>query len=271
MILRIAAGAIGALAFTAHAIAADTSGRDDRLALMVSGTSLKTTGFDSDDGWGASALWLHNFNANVVAGLGGEHQTIADADWNFGILTFNYGFGQAERRTNLYLEGREGSGEDLTHSYGYSIYTAGLYQNLTRQLSLQLEDKQIDVDTVYGNLPKLGIQYLWSPSFSTIVSYQHSVSGTLGTRITTVRFDGYRRGTNYFVGTANGQASPVVINLQTGIASPGVTLHEYFVGVSNPFSVADLSVILDYSKLAETDKWTLSFTCMLHKRRGGTQ
>jgi hypothetical protein len=268
----VAAGTLGiaALACATQLFAADTSGRDDRLALMVSGSTLGSTleGFDTDTGWGASALWLHNFSANAILGVGGEHQSISDADWNFGIVSLSYGFGPSERRTTLYVDGREGSGKDLTHSYGYSIYAAGLYQNLTRQLSLQLEDKQIDVDTVHGNLPKLGLQYLWSPKLSTAVSYQHSVSGTLGTRITTVRVDSYQKSVNLFAGAANGQASPVVINLQTGIASPGVVLHEYFVGVAKPFSRADLSVLLDYSKLADTERWTLSFNCMLHKRQG---
>ncbi len=255
---------LAACACTAQTFAADTSGRDDRLALMASGSTLTNT----DGGWGASALWLHNFNTNALIGVGGEHQTIGDADWNFGILNFNYGFGQSEHRTNLYFDGREGSGEDLTHSYGYSIYSVGLYQNLTKRLSLQLEDKQIDVDTVRGNLPKLGLQYLWSPKLSTALSYQHSVSGSLGTRITTLRVDSYQNGVNYFVGAANGQASPVIINLQTGMESGSVVLHEYYIGVGKPFSRADLSVLLDYAKLADSERWTLSFNTMLHKRRG---
>ncbi len=262
----LAAGLMGvaAIAASTQLCAADTSGRDDRLAVMAQGTTLTGT----DGGWGASALWLHNFNTTTVLGVGGEHQTIGDADWNFGILSFNYGFGQAEHRTTLYVDGRQGSGDDLTHSYDYAIYSAGLYQNLTKQLSLQLEDKQIDVDTVQGNLPKLGLQYLWTPSLSTAVSYQHSVSGNLGTRITTVRIDSYQKGVNYFAGAANGQATPVIINLQTDLRIPAMVLHEYFIGVGRPGSRADLSVLLDYSKLADSEKWTLSFNAMLHKRQG---
>ncbi len=159
--LATAALSLAAFAVPAPSLAADLSGRDDRLAVMVSGSTIEND-FISDNGWGASALWLHNFNANVVLGVGGEHQTLSDADWNFGIVSFNYGFGPAGRRTNVYVDGRQGSGEDLTHSYDYGIYTAGLYQSLTKQLTLQLEDKQVDVDTVRGNLPKLGLSYLWS-------------------------------------------------------------------------------------------------------------
>ncbi len=48
-------------------------------------------------------------------------------------------------------------------------------------------------------------------------------------------------------------------------------LHEYFIGVARPFSVADLSVVLDYTKLSTTEKWTLSFNTMLHKRQGGAR
>jgi hypothetical protein len=124
------------------------------------------------------------------------------------------------------------------------------------------------VDTVQGNLPKLGLQYLWSPKLSTAVSYQHSVSGNLGTRITTLRVDSYQKGVNYFAGAANGQATPVVINLQTGFETPGLVLHEYFIGIGKPGARADLSVLLDYSKLATSEKWTLSFNAMLHRRQG---
>ncbi len=120
---------------------ADTSGRDDRLSLMVAGHKLTNT----DGGWGASAIWLHNFNANTLVGLGGETQEIksdiSDARWSFGKLTFNHGFGATETRTNVYADASIGSGRDDLHSYDYTIVTAGVFQNMTRQLSLQLENK----------------------------------------------------------------------------------------------------------------------------------
>ncbi len=252
------------LACISAANAQDASGKQDRLALMVSGHRLTNT----DGGWGASALWLHNFSADTIFGIGGEHQTLGDADWNFGKLTFNHGFGAAETRTNLYLEVNEGTGEDLIHDYDYSIVAVGMYQNLTRQFTLQLEDKQVDVDTTQGNLPKLGLSYLWTPRFSTSVGYAHSVSGNLDTRLTTARIDGYTKTTNLFVGAANGQAAPIVINLPPGTPVPGFILHEYYMGVGRAFSRADTTLVLDFARLGESNHWTLSFSATLHKRTG---
>ncbi|HEV7716341.1 MAG TPA: hypothetical protein VGO53_12135, partial [Steroidobacteraceae bacterium] len=219
-----------ALVYASQGIAA-VSEKDDRLALMASGATLSGT----NGGWGASATWLHNFSADTISSLGGEHQSIADADWNFGSVSLTHGFGEASRRTTLYAEAHEGSGKDNVHSYEYSIVAVGAFQNLTRQLSLQLEDKQINVDTEDGNLPKLGLQYLWSPKLSTTVAYAYSVSGSLDTRLTTVRIDGYGKTMNFFGGAANGRASPIVVNYQPGSQIrddlPGKILHEYFVGI----------------------------------------
>jgi hypothetical protein len=244
--------------------AQDASGKQDRLALMVSGHRLTNT----DGGWGASALWLHNFNADTILGLGGEHQSLGDADWNFGRLSFNRGLGEAYARTNLYFEANVGSGEDRTHSYDYSILTAGVYQNLSRQLTLQLEDKQIDVDTAQGNLPKVGLSYLWTPRVSTSIGYAHSVSGSLDTRLATARIDGYTKTMNVFAGLANGQAAPIVINLPPGTPVPGFILHEYYVGVGRAFSRADTTLVLDFARLGDSNHWTLSFNTTLHKRTG---
>jgi hypothetical protein len=253
-------------ALSSQALAVDTSGKEDRFIVMASGSRLEA-GSITDNGWGASLGWLHNFNADTIFGIGGEHQTIGDADWNFGTLNLTHGFGQADRRTNLYLEGHQGTGKDAVHDYDYGIWAAGLYQNLTHQLSLQLEDKQIDVDTVHGNLPKLGVQFLWTPHLSTSVSYAHSVSGNLGTRIRTLRFDGYGKTMNYFAGAANGPASPVIINLTTKI--PPVILHEYFIGVGKTFSRTDMTTLLDYQKLGATERYTLTFNFTVHRRGGG--
>jgi hypothetical protein len=246
--------------------AQDGSGRDDRLSLMVAGHKLTNT----DGGWGAAAVWLHNFSANTLIGLGGETQTIksdiSDARWSFGRLSFNHGTGAAETRTNLYFDAAVGSGHDDLHNYDYTIVTAGMYQNLTRQLTLQLEDKQVDVDTARGNLPKLGVQYLWSPYFSTSVGYAYSVSGTLDTRLATGRVDAYLKTVNLFAGLANGQAAPVVTGLPPGTPVPGFILHQYYVGVARPFSRADLTTVLDYQRLGNSNHWTLTFNAMLHKR-----
>jgi hypothetical protein len=263
-LLQGACAACVMLAFLPRANAG--AGSEDRLALTASGTTLTNT----NGGWGAAALWLHNFNANTIFGLGGEHQTIGDARWNFGRLTLNHGFGEAAHRTSLYLEASEGTGHDLVHHYDYEIFTAGLYQNFTRQLTLQLEDKQIDVDTAKGNLPKLAVGYLWTPALQTTLGYTHSVSGTLGTRLALARIDTFTKAMNLFAGFATGQAAPIAINLPPS-ERPSVITHEYYIGGGHDFPRADTKVILDYVRLTGSDHWTLTFNATLHKRTGAAK
>lgn len=265
--MQSACAALAFLAFAPATNAQDASGKDDRLALMVAGHSLTNT----NGGWGAAALWLHNFSANTLMGLGVESQTIGQARWTFGKLTFNQGFGQAEHRTNLYLDASEGSGHDNLHNYDYSIVTVGMYQNLTHQLTLQLEDKQINVDTAQGNLPKIGLQYLWTPHFQTSLAYAYSVSGTLYTKLAIGRIDTYTKTVNVFAGLANGQAAPVVTGLPVGTPVPGFILHQYYVGIGRAFSRADTTAVLDYQRLGDSNHWTLTFNAMLHKRTGSAQ
>ena len=268
----VARGACTVALFCVSQVFGAQADSDDRFTLMASGVTLSHT----NGGWGAAAGWLHNFSADTIFGLGAEHQTIADADWNFGTLNFSHGFGEAARRTTLYVEAREGAGKDNVHSYEYSIVAVGAYQNLTRQLTLQLEDKQINVDTADGNLPKLGLQYLWNPRLSTTISYSHSISGSLGTRIGSARIDGYGKTMTFFAGIANGQASPIIVGRQESPSVPGTPnvpakiLHEYFLGAGRNFSRADTTLALDYVRLGGSDQVRLTFNCILHKRQGGS-
>jgi hypothetical protein len=270
IVMRLAGAVTAAASLTPAANAQSPSGRDDRLALMASGATLTGT----DGGWGASTLWLHNFNANTILGLGGEHQSIADARWNFGRLTFNYGFGQAPERTNLYFEVAEGRGHDHVHDYDYSILTAGLYQNITKQWILQLEDKQIKVDTVEGNLPKVGVQYWWGPRVATSVAYAYSTKPSLDTQLATARIDASIKRVSLFAGLGNGQASPIAVGSPIAILGPlpSVGYHQYYAGFGQTFSRVDTTVVLDFTRLGKTsDHWTLTFNALLHKRTGAAR
>jgi len=256
------------MAAACPAIVAARGGVDDRLTASANGSTLS----DSDGGGGGSLGWLHNFNPAVIVGVAGEYQTLADSSWGFGSLNLAVGHGQAGRRSNWYAEAHVGSGDDDVHNYDYAVYAGGLIQNLTRQFAVQLEDRQIDIDTTHGNLPKLGFQMLWSPTFLTTVGYAHSVSGNLGTRLGSLRLDHYGKGFNLILGGAGGKASPDVVNLRTGITTSGQTLREGFIGFSKPFSRADVTVVGDYLNLADTERVTLTVSCMFHLRgRGGAR
>ena len=240
---------------------------NDRLSLTANGETLTNT----NGGGGAAVSWLHNFNANTIVGIGGEYQSISTANWKFATVNFAFGRGLAESRSNFYVDLHEGNGKDLGRSYDYSMETVGVYQNVTRQLVLQLEDKQIDIDATHGNLPKFGVQYLWSPRVQTGVSFAKSLNGNLGTRLYAARIDYFGKNANVLAGGAWGQASARVVNyVPGGLNIPGQTLHEGYVGVAKTFSNVDVTAVGDYQKLSFSERVTLTVSATVHLRSQGS-
>jgi hypothetical protein len=256
----------GLLALVASGLVA-AAGEDDRLTLSANGSTLT----DVSGGGGGSIGWLHNFSPNAIVGAAAEYQTLADSEWSFGSLSFSVGRGAGNRRTTFYADGHVGSGDDNGRSWDYATWVAGLYQNVSHRVSIQLEDKQVDIDRTHGNLPKVGLQVVWSPSLISALSYAHSVSGNLGTRLGTLRLDYYGKGFNLIVGGAGGKASPDIVNIR-GVVTPGATLREGFAGIGKPFSRADVTLLGDYIQLGDTERFTLTLNCTVHLRgRGGSR
>ena len=203
---------------------------DDRIAISADGATLSGT----NGGGGGSLGWLHNFDSDTLAGVAAEHQVLGDARWTFGSLSGSLTRGPENQRYSIYGEAHEGSGDDGARAFHYSIGALGVVGTYFHRLSAQLEDKQIDVEGTRGNLPKISLAYLWNPHVQTQVSYSHSVSGNLGTRLTAARIDGYGPTANVFAGVAFGPAAPVIVlNFQSGNI-PARQLHEGYVGVSKP-------------------------------------
>ena len=227
----------------------------DRLTLSGNGSSLTGT----DGGYGGSVNWTHYFTPNAIAGIGAEHQEIAESRFSFGSLRGSWGRGQSSSRFTLYGEVHYGSGDDDGRDFDYEVEVLGISQSLTRQLSVQLETRQIDIDTTRGNLPKIGFTYVWSPRWLTTFGYANSISGNVNTELFTGRLDHYGQYFNFVLGGASGQADPVVIN-QPGLNLPSQTLKEGFAGIGKSFSRGEIQLIGDYLQLADSEKVTVTLT-----------
>ncbi len=259
--------ASGVLAMTAAVAASAAPGVDDRLTLSANGSTI----IDASGGGGGSIGWLHNFSPNTIVGAAGEYQSLVDSHWSFGSLSMSFGRGDANRRSTFYADAHVGSGNDGVDDFDYATWVAGMYQNLSRQVILQLEDKQVDIGSTHGNLPKIGIQVLATPRLLANLSYAHSISGNLGTELGFVRVDYYGRSVNFIIGGAGGKASPDIVNL-LGLVTPGQTLREGFIGIGKPFKSADLTLLGDYIKLGQTERVTVTLNCTVHLRgRGGSR
>jgi hypothetical protein len=244
---------------------AQNSGADDRIAFSLNGGTLT----DTNGGAGGSLAWLHNFSADTLVGIAAEHQVLGSSHWTFGSLNGSVTRGEADARYSVYAEAHEGAGDDGPEAFHYHIEALGFVATFSRKISLQLEDRRIDVESTHGNLPKVGIAYVWNAHLQTTVAYQYSVSGNLGTRLTSARIDGYFRPVNVLVGGAWGQAAPSVLGF--GFVLPPQQLHEGYIGLSHGLQPgrSELTLIADYQDLSGTHRATLTLNYIFHLRQKG--
>jgi hypothetical protein len=266
--LTVAAVVAGWLAPCMAAFGADStppSTSDDRIALSANGSTLPGT----NGGGGASIGWLHNFDADTLAGVAVEHQVISVAHWTFGSVSGALTRGLGDARYSLYGEAHEGAGDDGPNAFKYSIVAAGLIGTYFHRLSVQLEDRQFDVEKTHGSLPKLGLSYLWNPHILTAVSYAYSVGGNLGTHLTSARIDLYGSKVNFLAGVSFGQVSPTVVGLEFIV--PGKTLKEGYVGVTKPLPQirGDLSLVVDYQDLSGSGRVAATLAYIFHFGHNG--
>ena len=246
--LLVAAGSL----LPVCALHAAPSAVDDRILIGLQGESLTNT----SGGGGGSLGWLHNFDANTLAGLGVEHQMLANSHWTFGSINAAHTMGEANQRYTLYGEAHEGGGNSGNRALNYHIEAVGLVGTYFSRLSVSLEDRQFFVDTVSGNLPKLGVSYLWNPHVQTTATYAYSIGSNLGTRLATAKLDIYSPGVNWLAGFSFGQATAAVLtgsnNLGVETFAPGLRVKEGYVGATVPLPSArsEISLILDYQKLS---------------------
>jgi hypothetical protein len=239
-----------------------TSTSDDRIAVSADGTTLTGT----NGGGGASLGWLHNFDTSTLAGIAIEHQGLSDAHWTFGSVNGSTAVGPANQRYTFYAEAHEGAGDDALRAFHYHIEAIGVVGTFDSKLSAQIEDRRIDVETTHGNLPKVGLTYLWGPHLATTAAYQDSVSGNLGTRLKSVRVDTYWAKVNLLGGGAWGPTSPVVFDLPSGLVSQVRQLKEGYVGASKPCPKlhSELTIVADYLDLAGIKKASLTINYIFH-------
>jgi hypothetical protein len=251
---------------------AAVSTSDDRITVSGDGASLTGTG----GGGGASVGWLHNFDADTLAGVGVEHQVLANAHWTFGSLNGSWSTGAGNQRYSFYGEAHEGAGDDGPKPFKYAIEAVGVYGTFFHRLSLQFEDKQVDVEKTHGNLPKVGVAYLVNPHLQASASYSYSTGGNLGTRLTALRLDCYLPEFNLLAGYSFGQAAPaVILNFQADAAAlffAGPQLHEGYVGVSKPFphQRSELTLVADYQDLSGIKHAIVTLSYTVHVGHAGT-
>jgi hypothetical protein len=239
-----------------------TSTSDDRI--VVSGDATTLTG--TNGGAGGSLGWLHNFDTSDLVGIAVEHQGLSNAQWTFGSVTGSTAVGPADQRYTFSGEAHEGAGHDGLRAFHYRIEAVAVAGTYDSKLSALIEDRRIDVETTHGNLPKVGLTYLWGPHIATTAAYQYSVSGNLGTRLPSAKIDTYWATVNLFGGGAWGPTSPILFDVPTGLISRPRQLREGYIGATKPFPRlrSNLTIVADYEDLSGIKKTSVTLNYIFH-------
>lgn len=239
--------------------AADATGADDRLAVSLNGGSLTGT----NGGGGGSLGWLHNFDADTLAGLAVEHQTLGPAQWTFGSVSGAVTRGAPDARYTLAGEVHQGGGRDAGRSFHYGIEALDVSATYLRHFTLQLEDRQIDVERTHGNLPKIAASYLWTPHLQTSLSHAYSFGGNLDTRLSTARVDVFTAPVNLILGAGWGRAAGWVLGCSC--VQPTTRFREGYAGLSKALpGRSELTLIGDYQDLGGSHRLTATLNYIVH-------
>jgi hypothetical protein len=231
---------------------------DQRLVLSTDGSTLS----GGSGGGGGSATWVGSITTDAVIGAGAEYQQIANSHWTAGVVSGSLAVGQAQAKPHLYVEVHEGSGNiGPAHAFTYSLAAGGVLATLTPRLSVQLEERRIDIDTSHGNLPKFGVSFRVAPQLLASASYAYSAGGNLGTKLTTVRLDYGGSSVSALAGAVWGPAAPAVLNLFGQVVRPGPTLTEGFVGIGKPVGRTSWLLLGDYTEAAGAKRTTVTLAC----------
>jgi hypothetical protein len=215
-------------------------------------------------GGGALATWLRQFDSGSLIGLGAEYQTIYNSHWTLGNFNGALALGHSSLKTSLYLEAHLGAGDTAGEPFQYRNAAGGFISTLTPWLSVQLEERYIDIEPSHGHLPKLGLSFQLARSLLASVSYAQSFGGNLDTKLGTARLDYSGPQFSWLVGGAYGPVAPRVLNFIGVNVGPAKTVKEGFLGAGRTFGRTDWQLIGDYQDLEGFKRTTITLNCTLH-------
>lgn len=232
---------------------------DDQFTVSVNGSSLTGT----DGGGGGAVSWIRE-NANFSTGLGGEYETLGDAHWGFGSISAAV-VPQSSSHGNFSVSGEIDYGGGVSGAPGigghfaYDAATVDARLALRDDVSVQVTDRQVDIDAVHGNLPTIsfGAAYaFWYLSGS----YTRSATGNLGTEIASLRLDCRGQRFGIFGGLSTGKTSPALTSVGSGTVLSSSRYRGASVGMSTWRTQRQYSLVFDYVSVGAIKSATLTLT-----------
>ena len=240
---------------------------DNRLIFSADGETLTGT----NGGAGGSINYLGQPTANALLGVGAEYQRLATSNWEFASFTGAYGNKLGtDWRWNVHGEAHEGVGRNsssvASSNFDYSIVAAGGGLTAPVGLSFDLEERQIDVSTSHGSLPKITLTQPFGKHLLTTLAYAQSFGGNLDTSYGLARVDILGRGYSFIAGGSLGRVTPAVINIQGILLVQARHLSEVFLGVTKTISHVDLTLLGDDQDLEGIKRVTVTLNITVHLR-----
>lgn len=237
--------------------------------LIFSGDVESLTG--TNGGEGGSINYLGQPSANGLLGVGAEYQRLATSNWEFASFIGSYGNAiTPHSRWNVHGEAHEGVGRSSTAAgssdFDYSIVAAGGGLTAPGGLTFDLEERQIDVSTSHGSLPKLTLAQPFGRHMLTTLAYAHSVGGNLDTSYGLARLDVFGHGYGVIAGGSLGRVTPAVINIQGVLLVESRHLSEVFLGFTKTIAHVDLTLLGDRQDLEGIKRATLTLNVTVHLR-----
>ena len=234
---------------------------DDRLIVSAEAATLS----GAHGGGGGSGTWVEDLTKGVAA-LGADYETLGNSHWAYAELLAGFFSGTG----SYYIEVDRGAGDSSlaegNRHFIYRVTAGGAGSTIGDHASVELETRQIDVDSAHGNLPKATFGYEWRPELRTSVAYAHSVTGNLGTEIASLGVQAGRDVRDndrviWLVGGAFGRVSPPVVNVES--TQPAGQYRQGYVGASNKLFGLRWSVTIDYLTVSGSKRAMLTVTCSL--------
>lgn len=249
-VLWLVAGPLPAAAADENPAAVPGSPRTLYLSLEHSELSV------GGDGGRLAIDWLQPVGSatSLVAGLSASQ--VGDSDWQVGRLGF---LTRAGDDLTVWGDLYAGAGVRDGQDFDYGLVLAGLSWELVEgRLYLDLEDRYLDIDTVYGNLAQVALTHVAGSRLSTRLAYLRSTSGNVESEFVTGRVDLFtRQQIHWLGGLAGGRTRAEVVEMIGGEASE---LRQAFVGLGFPLRDTELTLIFDYLELDDTERGAVSLT-----------
>jgi hypothetical protein len=205
-------------------------------------------------GGSAAVEWLHPLSPSKSVNAGVGSFSLVGTSWTYGRA----GALWRASRTTLHGQADLGAGHDQRGSFAYRVAQATVEQQLVPgRLSLEVQDRFIDIDRTAGNVVKLGMTLVPMRALALSGAVHSATAGNLDARFASVRVDGYSHGATVFGGVSGGRSHSTLVGLADD-GSPGQNLLEVAAGVTVPIKRLRITLGIDSLHLGETRRQTLT-------------